>query len=52
MMSVQFQVGLYVDLCEVTLGSVVTATIFKTLMKFYTTRAGNELKFSVYKKNC
>jgi hypothetical protein len=52
MMYVQFQVGFYVNLCEVTFGSVVTATIFKTLMKFYTPAAVNKLQFSVYKKNC
>jgi hypothetical protein len=34
MLSGQFQVGLYVDLCEVTLGSIVTTTEFKALMKF------------------
>jgi len=34
MMSGQFRVGLYVDLCDVALGIVVTATIFKALMKF------------------
>ena len=34
MVSGQFQFGLYVDLCEVTLGSVVTTTVFKALMEF------------------
>jgi len=34
MMSGQFQVGLYIDLCEVASGSVVAAPIFKALMKF------------------
>jgi hypothetical protein len=34
MMSGQFQVGLYVDLCDITLGIVVTATIFTVSIKF------------------
>jgi hypothetical protein len=33
-MSGRFQVGLYVDLCEVTMVSVVTATVLKAVMKF------------------
>ena len=32
--SEEFQVGLYVDICDVTLGIVVTSTIFKASMKF------------------